>query len=53
MSMDYIFYKAIDELTEVQFKRWLCFAYGILEKNMTEEQVKILLKGIEQDKKYK
>lgn len=46
-----VFFKAVSELTTEQFKSWLCFAYGILEKGMTNKQKKLLLKAIEQDKK--
>ena len=50
--MKHIFEKARKELNTEQFNRWICFAYGVLESNITDAQAEILLKGIEQDKKY-
>jgi len=50
--MKYIFEKARKELTGKQLDKWIYFAYGILEKNITKTQEELLLKGIEQDKRY-
>jgi len=47
-----VFDKAMTELTSAQFDRWVCYAYGVLKSGMDKTQEQLLLKAIEQDKKY-
>lgn len=50
-EFEFIYKKARKELSYDQMSRWIHFAYGIMERDINSVTAKLLLKGIEQDKK--
>ena len=50
--MSDIFDKANKELDGWYFKRWLCYAFGVLISSATESQKELLEKGLRQDIKF-